>query len=221
MKSLTTAFKHTLKGGRMVEQRVDLAISPHEFFREKIKDSSKVNAVSFNKETEFYLVNLLCQFIEPTAHFSTHEEIDFFNTPLALILKTALESSPDRQILLYKLLGDTSLYLCGLFQESLEKKKITSSYVISLGSQAYEKVSILMKSNKSDSDFTRIYSCLSEGFEDIVKVLVTVSHKTFKTNKLGSLLKKMDDINSLSSKDLILEFEKQGISSLKKGFIKQ
>lgn len=200
----------------MTEQKVQIDISPREFFREKVKDSLKANLVSIDNDTEFYLVNLLCQFIDPSPYFTVEEDIDFFNTPLALILKQALESTPDRQILLYKLLGDTSLYLCGFFQESLAKKKITCDYVISLGSHAYENVSVLMKRNKGDANFNKLYGSLSCSFENIVKVLVTISCDAFKENKLDLLLKNSDHFNYGSRDDLILEFEKQGISYLKK-----
>ena len=200
----------------MIQPKVELSLSPHEFFRDILKKSSKKNSVALNNDLEFYLVNLLCHFIEPKSYFSVEEDIDFLNTPLALILKKALESSPDRQLLLYKLLGDTSLYLCGLFEESLEKKRITSDYVISLGSQAYENVSILMRTNKRDSDFNRIYSSLASDFNDIVKVLSSVSRETFRANKIESLLKKIDGSNLHSPEKILLEFEEQGICDIQK-----
>jgi hypothetical protein len=200
----------------LINQKVELTVSPHEFFLEKIKTSSELNAVTLDKDTEFYLVNLLCQFIEPTNYFHVPEGIDFFNTPFALIFKKALESTPDRQILLYKLLGDASLYLCGLFQESFEKKKIKPDYVITLGSVSYERVAYLMRSNRSDSDFNRIYNSLAGSFEDIVKILLTISRDTFRANKLSFLLNKMDVQGSISRENLLLELERQGILGLKK-----
>lgn len=195
---------------------MELTVSPHEFFLEKIKTSSELNSVTLDEDTEFYLVNLLCQFIEPTNYFHVPEGIDFFNTPFALIFKRALESTPDRQILLYKLLGDASLYFCGLFQESFEKKKITSDYVITLGSVSYERVASLMRSSRSDSDFNRIYNSLAGGFEDIVKILLTISRDTFRDNKISFILSKMDTNGFMSRENLLLELERQGISKIKK-----
>lgn len=204
----------------MIQQRVELSLSPHEFFRDIVKKSSEKNSILLDKDIEFYLVNLLCQFIEPRAYFSVEEEIDFLSTPLALILKEALESSPDRQILLFKLLGDASLYLCGLFEESLEKKKITSDYVISLGSQAYAKVSNLMKNNKGDADFNKIYAVLSGDFPNIVKVLMSVSREAFRKNKIDSLLKNFDEGALESPQRMVQELEEQGITGLKQDPLK-
>ena len=185
------------------------------FFREKVKESSKINSIALDHDVEFYLVDLLYRFIDPEVYFNVDEDLDYFSTPLALILKKALESTPDRQILLYKLLGDSSLYLCGLFQESLERKKITSDYVVSLGSGAYGKVSSLMKTMRSDSDFDRIYASLSLHFESLVKILESVSQETFRTNKIASLLKKLDELGSLQQDDLLLDLGGDDSSFLK------
>ena len=56
-----------------------------EFFRKQVLTFSKKNKIELNKELEFYVVNLLCQFINPSSYLEVEEEIDFLDTPLALV----------------------------------------------------------------------------------------------------------------------------------------
>ena len=167
-------------GDFMTGQKIKLDLNPMEFFRKQVLTFSEKHKVVLTKDLEFYVVNLLCQFVNPSSYLEVEEEIDFLDTPLVLVLKKALEAAPDRQIHLYKLLGDTSLYLGGVFEESLAKKSITKEYVITMGSQAYANVAELMKTQKLDADFRGLYASLASSFPDIMKIISSFSHGLFK-----------------------------------------
>ena len=61
---------------------ISLGISPQEFFRDQIRSAVKDQNIQFSEDIEFYLVNLLTQFIATSP--------DFLETPLALKYKKCL-----------------------------------------------------------------------------------------------------------------------------------
>ena len=152
-------------------------INPREFFREKVSQALLNQKVNLSDEVEFYLVNLLCGFISPEKLKTTLGELDLLDTPLAIMLKHALESPPSMQLKLYKLLGDTSLYISGYFQDYFNRKAFDLDYYVTLGSQAYSHVAGLVKSPQQ-KQFRDIYLALSENFPLLVEVVAEVSEQS-------------------------------------------
>jgi len=72
-------------------------VSPLDFFRDQVTNAAQSLKLQLNDDIEFYLVNLLCEFINP-AQLNIDEDMAVLDTPLALMLNKALESSPDPQI---------------------------------------------------------------------------------------------------------------------------
>lgn len=151
---------------------VDL-IKPNDFFRSKVSSASEELNIELSTDLEFYLVNLLCDFIEPQS--LTLGNMNLLDTPLAIIYKEALESSPQMQLKMYKKLGDLSLYVAGYFHNSLQRKAVGRSYYISMGSSAYQKMSSIMKVRHNEAHFTDMYSNLSKEFKQLVQVVTKVS----------------------------------------------
>jgi hypothetical protein len=148
-------------------------VQPADYFRSKVHAAAADLKLELGDEIEFYLVNLLCEFIDPKQ--LSVDEIDLLDTPLALILKKALESTPDMQIKIYKRLGDTSLYVAGYFQDYLNRKPVDTDYYITMGSSAYHRISHLMRDRHGDDQFTSVYQNLAEQFEDLVALVTEVS----------------------------------------------
>jgi len=148
-------------------------LSPQDFFRTQVCAASKSLQLELSNDIEFYLVNLLCEFINPS-HLALDNE-NVLDTPLALILKKALESSPDNQIKVMKRLGDTSLYVSGYFQDCFKRKAVDVNYYIDMGSNAYGHIAQLMRSYKSDSHFSKIYTTLSLEFRNLVALITEIA----------------------------------------------
>jgi len=148
-------------------------LSPQDFFRTQVCAASKSLQIELSHEIEFYLVNLLCEFINPSQLAIDEENV--LDTPLALLLKKALESSPDTQIKVLKRLGDTSLYLSGYFQDCFKRKAVDVSYYIDMGSNAYGHTAQLMRSYKHDSHFSKIYTTLSLEFRTLVALISEIA----------------------------------------------
>ena len=187
---------------------VDL-IHPSDFFRGKVSSAASNLKLSITEEVEFYLVNV-CEFIQPQQR--TVEEIDLLDTPLALIYKKALEASPGHASKdLLKKLGDTSLYIAGYFQDSLNRKTVGARYFISMGSNAYEKISEIMRDRHSDSSFSAIYQELAKDFAKLVSLITEVAEDTA-IDATGNLIALYEKWERTGSENLRKKLEGQGIS---------
>lgn len=140
---------------------------PHAYFHELVTQALGKQRVSTRPETEFYLVNLLGQFM-------TSENLAL-NESLALMIKSALEEpAPAAQSQQFKKVGDTSLYLAGFFQDSLNRKLVDVDYYIGMGGTAYSQVALRAEEELLKS----IYKELAEKFAAFVDVLAEISSQT-------------------------------------------
>lgn len=197
----------------MSEIAENLLIKPREFFREKVSHAISNQKLKVSEDVEFYLVNLLCDFISPLAIEDLGEK-DILEIPLAEIFKLALESPPEKQVKIYKILGDTSLYVSGYFQDYFNRKTYDIDYYITLGSTAYSSVSDLMKSKKSSQNhFSGVYSHLSKNFHNLVEVVAEVSD-LLGTPGNENLLAIYDRWTKNKSERLKRKLENSGISPI-------
>lgn len=143
-----------------------LVAQPQDFFRELVTEAMVKYRVSAQPETEFYLVNLLNQFMMADKLPSQ---------PLAFMVKSALEEKePSAQSSIFKNIGDKSLYIAGYFQDSLTRKLVDVDYYIEMGGNAYKHVAARTEENV----FKALYSELSDKFGSFVEVLAEISDKT-------------------------------------------
>jgi hypothetical protein len=129
-----------------------------EFFRELVQSAMNAQAVRSTEETEFYLVQLLEQFARPRP--------GWFDRPLALdYLESFRGPEADRRAKRRRV-ADTSLFLSGMFMETLEQSLVGPSYYVDLGRMAY----------RSLADDDRLpFAELSQRFEQFVEVLTEIS----------------------------------------------
>ncbi|SME89626.1 hypothetical protein [Pseudobacteriovorax antillogorgiicola] len=186
---------------------VDL-VKPNDFFRDKVGDAVDGLNIDLDADLEFYLVNLLCEFIQPQNLILG--DIDLLDTPLALIYKEALESSPQMQLKVYKKLGDISLYIAGYFQASLSRKTVGPGYYISMGSSAYQKMSSIMQRRYNELHFTEMYSNLSREFKTLVSVVTRIAGDLpIENHNLLKIYEKWCDTQSTTLKTFL---ENEGLS---------
>lgn len=159
----------------MGEAQVKLMVAPQEFFREKISEAMQNQKIEVGEDIEFYLVNLLCEFIHPGKLETFTGELDALETPLAMMLKQAVEAPPAQRMKILKYLGDTSLYFAGFFQDYFNRKTFDIGYYIALGQSAYGSVSTLMRDTHGDKHFGEMFTSLSERFPHLVEVVAEVS----------------------------------------------
>ena len=162
----------------MQSKKIKLTITPSEFFRGEISTAFKQQNLSVDENIEFYLVELLCNFVSPVMIETAEGEKNIFDIPLALLLKQSLESEVNQKIKLLKTIGDTSLYVSGYFQDYFNQRTFDINYYIDLGSQAYLSVASICRKKHQDEDFSSLYSNLSNNFKNYVEIIAEVSERT-------------------------------------------
>ncbi|MCM2276804.1 MAG: hypothetical protein NDJ89_01855 [Oligoflexia bacterium] len=153
-----------------------LIAQPQDYFRELVTSALGRQKVMTQPETEFYLVNLLNQFMTTDQLYSRDEQGAMKDEPLALMLKEALETpQPEAQSALFRHVGDVSLYVAGYFQDSLNRKLVDVDYYIGIGGSAYQQVATR---TMEENILRAVYQELAEKFGSFVEVLAEISDKT-------------------------------------------
>lgn len=145
------------------------------YFRELVTEVLEKQKIIIQPETEFYLVNLLNQFMSTDQLYPPDSFGQMQSEPLALMLKKALDQPlPHLQCSCLRHMGDVSLYIAGFFQESLNRKAVDVDYYISMGETAYREAL-----TRTDQEaFKLIYQELYEKFACFVEVFAEISDKT-------------------------------------------
>ncbi len=152
-----------------------LVTHPQDYFRELITAALEKQKLSTFPETEFYLVNLLNQFMTTDRLFVRGPEGESRKESLVEMVKEALEQ-PRRhaQSALFRHVGDVSLYIAGFFQDSLNRKLVDVDYYIDMGGTAYKQVAA-----RAEEEIMKVlYQELADKFGSLVDVLAEVSDQT-------------------------------------------
>jgi hypothetical protein len=142
-----------------------------EFFRGEVFEARSQLGIELSEHTEFYLVNLLCDFTRTGVSPSPGDE------PLALLYKRALESSLGDRLRILKELGDVALYVSGFFVEFIERSLVDLDYYISMGGNAYRNVSGLMGRHRGGDQLAALYGQLAGRFTVLVNLLNEVADR--------------------------------------------
>jgi hypothetical protein len=157
------------------KKRITLVAQPQDYFRELVTEALEKRHVSTQPETEFYLVNLLNQFMTSDRLYLRDGDGTNREEPLALMVKGALEEPVvQAQRVLFRHIGDVSLYMAGFFQDSLARKLVDVDYYIDMGGTAYHQVAARVE----EQLMRALYQELAEKFGQLVEVLAMVSDKT-------------------------------------------
>ena len=117
--------------------------------------------------TEYYLVNLLCQYVRfDSARMRTR-------APLALQLGRALDSGGVEQRARLRSLGDFSLFMSGFFSDSFRRSLVDVDYYKSMGEYAYGSLS-----RAEDDAFAEVFGELSRKFVGFMDVLADISERS-------------------------------------------
>lgn len=157
------------------------ATNLREYFRDMLGTAIQRQRLQVAQVTEFYLVNLLSEFLSTENLFRSSEEggTNLADEPLAFMLKRAQEQQGFERIRELKRLGDTSLYISGFFGDSLGSKLVDIDYYVAMGGRAYSALSEMFHGDNVGP----LYEELSVKFLRLVDLLGEVSDRTvFKTN---------------------------------------
>lgn len=153
---------------------LSLTLAPNllAFFREELDRALRQLELSSSDETLAYLVHLLEGYARPDT--TQRHEVGFAR-PAALMLSDAVFGSPGERVEAYRRLGDACLYNCGFFTAHLTRRSVSASYYRSMGRDAYERVSDMMRGDMSA--LRAIFAELSQKFEGFVEALRTLARQ--------------------------------------------
>jgi len=135
------------------------------FFHDEVKDALRVRHVEATETTEFYLVNLLCEFTTAAPD----------GQPLGLKLAEAQNASPETRVRTLKEVGDTSLYMSGFFAEALARRLVDVSYYMTLGGSAYHQLACMTSGSAVHEAFEEL-AVKFGAFVDVLDAIRTRQH---------------------------------------------
>ena len=148
-----------MTNGALVERNLT------EFFRDLLQNAMRAQEVSSTEATEFYLVKMLEGF--------AHRDRGWSDRPLALEYLESFHSPPVHRYGKLKHVADTSLFMAGLFMESLHRSLVSGDYYAALGRTAYQHLSRF--SGDSAAVSANPFAELADRFADFVRVLTEIS----------------------------------------------
>ena len=143
--------------------------TPAEYFRELVESALQRQHLQAGNLTEYYLVNLLCQYVRLDARSPLGDS----GEPLAIQLVRALESGGSEQRARLRSLADFSLFMSGFFSDSFIRRPVDVDYYKSMGEYAYGSLS-----RWEDDDFAEVFAELARKFVGYMDVLADVSDRT-------------------------------------------
>jgi len=177
------------------------AQTPAEYFKELVESSLARQHVRAGDMTEYYLVNLLCQYVRPerTAHPEQGQ-------PLAVQWTRAMQSAGIEQRKRLRHLGDFSLFMAGFFSDSFRRRPVDVDYYVSMGAYAYGSLS------RAEDACREVYAELARKFVGFSDVLADISERT-------TLTSNNDDLLRLYEKWLRTGSERDGQRLIERGIV--
>src|SRR5438094_4087982 len=169
----------------MTDPKLLAAQSIHEFFRELLSLAIENQRARAHQATELYLANLLSGFLQTESLLVREEDGSLQRRPLALLFKEALEEEGAARARALRRLGDTSLFVSGMFSESLSSSLVDVGYAIAMGSRAYDALGDVAERHGRGA--RSLWDELSEKFSQLVEVLNEVSDRTLSSSNAGLL----------------------------------
>ncbi|HPI40807.1 MAG TPA: hypothetical protein PLJ21_08370 [Pseudobdellovibrionaceae bacterium] len=156
----------------MNEKEGSIIIHPEGHFKELVREGLEKRRIDTYPQIESYLVQVLESHMSVGNLFQFNDSSKDSSTYAELYLKAINADLPIKREILKKM-GDRSLYLCGFFSDSLQRKIIDVDYYIEMGVLAFDSLSKVVK----EDTVVKVYSVISKRFIEFVDVLEYISHK--------------------------------------------
>jgi len=143
--------------------------TPVEYFKELVETSMARQHLRAADLTEYYVVNLLCEYVRPDRLRDRGNDAE----PLAFRMARALESGGSEQRTRLRGVGDFSLFMSGFFSDSFRTRSVDVDYYKSMGEYAYTSLS-----RSEDEAFAEVFGELARKFVGFMDVLADISERT-------------------------------------------
>jgi hypothetical protein len=188
-----------------MERHVDAVLreqTPVEYFKELVEASLARQHLHAGDLTEYYLVNLLCQYVRLDPSLAAEH-----GEPLAVRLARALQTGGTEQRTRLRNLGDFSLFMSGFFSDSFRRRQVDVDYYVSMGEYAYGSLS------RAEDALHDVFHELARNFVGFSDVLADVSERT------GVTPASNHDLLRLYEKWLRTGSERDGQRLIEKGIV--
>ena len=160
--------------GENSENQVEILISPHGHFQEIVWDAKKARKVGQSDVVASYLAHMLEHYMVSDNFYIEDENTGKKRLePLAEMWLKANQLNATERNRRLRRLGDISLYVSGLFGDSLKRKVVDIDYYAELGGTAYESLA----AGSPNEAFAEAYSEFGQRFLEYVDVLAVISEK--------------------------------------------
>lgn len=140
------------------------------YFHEQVVSARHEQGLEATEPAEFYVVTMLESFTHADTLFRVDETGRRAQDALATVLHRAVfETTPGKQLDHYRRLGDSALYLAGIFADSLRRTTVGLSYYVHMGQSAY--ATLASHGSNTNAALREIFEELSLTFAGWVEVL--------------------------------------------------
>lgn len=153
------------------------------FFHQSVQAAVRNQKLEASHQSIHYVTTLLTTFSRSEDLFErTEDGLDL--KPLAMMYAdAAADSSVAGRVRTFQRLGDTALFITGVFADSLNRKLVDVDYYIAMGGSAYSNLSSTFGHHFRDAGAQELFSELTEKFVPFVDVLAEVcEHANFNNN---------------------------------------
>lgn len=173
-----------MKFDSAAQQDLVLETSLQSFFFDELTRVNQKSTRPLPKETVYYSSIVLDQYGESGKYFETVEG-KVREKVLGVKLLEACHLPRGKQARELRDIGDTALFLCGFFSDSLNSKIVDTSYYQQVGRSAYQRLNHLVPDAFEMPSF---YQQLSKSFSGVTMLMNIVAEKMTKSEDLSGVL---------------------------------
>lgn len=142
-------------------------VNLQEYFREHVQRAIVNQHIELTEDSEFYVVNLLTELKKSEKLFETVDGKSD-DTPLSLLLERAVHGDSATRVRTLKFLGDSALFVAGIFPERATRRFQTLDYYIRMGGGAYLSLASTMLGQRN---FAGLFEEMGNKFRNLVSLL--------------------------------------------------
>lgn len=178
------------------------------YFRALLLAAMRRQRVSASPETADYVAGVLVT-------YAARPAAEFLDKPIVRILDEALAQPEGARCVGLQTVGDSALYLSGLFGEHVERAQGATGFYVHVGSYAYREAAALARSAEGTEPVA--LTELGEQFPRFVDVLAEVAESQALGGVARSIVQLYDRWKNADSQRAMEEMAKRGAYPVRRG----
>lgn len=143
------------------------------FFLDSLTEQNKKSLRPVPSEALYYSSEVLNDFVNPARFFELNDEGKVRQKILGLKLLEAYQFTVSEQKRMYKDVGESALILCGMFNESVNRKILDINYYHSVGKEAYGRLNSIEREAYNRQEF---YDLIADCFATLTTLINRVAN---------------------------------------------